>query len=262
MSDNFYNQDFDYINEEQAETVLPPLIQWHRGDLQNTNELLKNGCFQLPVERYSLDGHNPIDVLHGTTVIPSYLFKGLSLAILAYRKDWFVGRGKEARPQPTFDPNVSAWSRIQIWALVKQLDAAPFILTFSRSNAMGIEESIKQFKNVVIGPVSQKAKKNFPLYSFWCPIGPNEPKQFKEQGTYATPPKLFLTPPVSEKLLNELFTGKTIIERCAEAYPLAKQWATRKFEPAKPMEETVPTSAVPTIDELPPQEPDEDEFPF
>jgi len=270
MSDqNFYEQDFDFIDETQAEAVLPPLIQWHRGDLQNVNEMLKVGCFQLPVERYSLDNQEPVDVLHGTVVIPSYLFKGLHIAILAYRKDWFTGRGKESRPQVSFDPNAKAWSRIQVWAIVKQLDNAQFILTFSRSNAMGIEETIKQFRNVVIGPVSQKVKKNFPLYSFWCPIGPDKPKEFKEQGTYATPPKLFLTPPVSENKLKELFTGKDIVEMAAGIYPLAKKWSK---QPLGQREETtvIPDETLPDTGDVqpPPFLPNEEtiitdeEFPF
>lgn len=257
MTDNFFNQDFDFVDESQAELVLPPLIQWHRGDLQNVNPLLKNGCFQLPVERYSLDSVEPVDVLHGVNVIPSYLFGGLSLAILAWRKDWLTGRGQESRLQLKFDPDVRAWSRIQVWAMVKQLGNAQFVLTFSRSNSIGIEDAIKQFRSVVIGAASQKARKNFPLYSFWCQVGPDKPKKFEKEGTYATPPKFIINGAMNDEMMSSLFVGRELVEVAAAAYPVAKEWAMRKAQqqPAADVEE------MPEMPEMPPM-PDDEEFQF
>lgn len=262
MTDNFFNQDFDFVDESQAELVLPPLIQWHRGDLQNTNAALKNGCFQLPVERYSLDGVEPVDVLHGVNVIPSYVFSGLSLAILAWRKDWLTGRGKESRLQLKFDANVPAWSRIQVWAMVKQLDNAQFVLTFSRSNSMGIEEAIKQFRSTVIGAASQKARKNFPLYSFWCQISADQPKKFEKEGTYATPPKLALSGAVNDEMLAKLFVGRELVEAAAAAYPAAKEWATRKAQQQQPAVDADEMPGIPPFDEGEPQMGDNDEIPW
>lgn len=228
MSTNFFDQDFDYVDESAAELVLPPLIQWRRGDLQNQDERLKAGCFELPVERYSVATETPVDVLHGSNPVPAYLFKGFHIAIVGWRKDWFTGRGKESRPVYTYDPNVPAWSRVQVWVIIKQLNNAQFMLTFSRSNAMGFESALEQFKRTVIGPASQKAKKSFPLYAFWMPLGPAAPVHYKEQGTFATPPKLYLNPPITDETLQKLFVGKDVIELAQSVYPQTKEWADRK----------------------------------
>jgi len=229
MSDSFFDQDFGYVPEDQAEAVLPPLIQWRRGDLQNEDERLKAGCFQLPVERYGLDDVDPVDVLHGSKTIPSYLFKGLHVAVIGWRKDWFTGRGEDMRRVTTYDPNVRAWSRTQAWVLVKQLGNAQFMLTFSRSNSMGFEDALNQFRQTVIGPASQKARRAFPVYSFWMPVGVGDVREFKEQGTYATPPKLYLTPPVKEETLKDLYIGPDLVGVCKELYPQVKVWAERKY---------------------------------
>lgn len=225
---SFLDQDFDYIPEDQAEVILPPLIQWRRGDLQSEDKRLNKGCFQLPIERYTIEGQEPVDVQHISSVVPSYLFGKLHVAVLGWRKDWFVGRGENRRRQTSYDPNVTAWSRIQAWVYVKEL-AGQFMLTFNSSNSIGFEDALNQFRSTVIGPAGQKAKVTFPLYAFWMPIGPGEKKTFKKQGTYATPPAIYLRPPISDETLEKLFVGKENVEQFKGLWPQVNEWATRKF---------------------------------
>lgn len=237
-------QNLDVVNEEHVESGdLPPLIQWHRGDLKDQNEALKNGGFILPVSRYFGEAPGqPVTVTFGDgSTEECYAFKGLYIAVLGYRKDWFSGQGREARLVTTYTEGQQVWSRTQLWGVVKELGNQEFILTFSRSNSMGIEQALSDFKQVVLRPISAAVKKSIPMYCTWMPVMAGPQKKF-DRGTYATPPKLAITNP-GEKVLEKLFIpneNPDLVKKMAEAYPVVQEWAKGKGqqpEQQQPQEE-------------------------
>ena len=97
---SFMNEDLQ-VNEEYTTNFLPPVIQWHRGDLKDQNPSLKNGCWQLPRENFEVlvGNHLPlIDVVHGGgTIVTSYLLDKIHIAILAWKKRWYVMDEKQQK---------------------------------------------------------------------------------------------------------------------------------------------------------------------
>lgn len=246
----------DVINENHVQGGdLPPLIQWHRGDLKDQNDTLNKGGFILPVSRYFGDPpHDPVTVTFGDgNTEQCYAFKGLYVAILGYRKDWFNGIGRDARLVTNYTEGQAVWSRTQLWGVVKELGNQEFILTFSRSNSMGIEQAINDYRSIVLRPISAAVKKPLPMYVCWMPVMAGPKKKF-DRGTYATPPQLAITQP-SQKVLEQLFIPNSdadLVRWMAEAYPAVQEWAKgkqqeRQAQPEDPYtgypEDVVPDSS-------------------
>lgn len=233
---DFFNQDFGSIPEEHATgTDLPPLIQWRRGDRESGNELLAGGCFELPADRYEVADMETVGVMHKGESKPAYLFKGLHMAVIGWRKDWFTGQGDDRKPVNNYDPNVRAWSRIQAQVLVKELGGELFMITFSGSNSIGFENALQQFRQEVVAKAQVKAKRKFPLYAFWMPVGPDDIKEFKKHGTWATPPKLYLKTPVEkDETIANLYVGNELALRGVELFDEVKAWAERDFSQPQP----------------------------
>lgn len=241
-------QNIDIIDEGHVDQgSLPPLIQWHRGDFKDQNEVLNKGGFILPTERYTSPNHSSITItFNDGSTDDVYAFKGLHLAVVDRRKQWFVGKGQDKRLVTTYTEGQQAWSRTQLWAMVKELGNQEFILTFSSTNSVGIEQAIKDFRQNILRPITAQIKKQLPLYVVWMPVMAGPRKDFKKHNTYSTPPQLGVTKlPLSSEFLEKLYIPNhdvELVKRATELYPEVQKWA--KGERQDDREEMTPPNFV------------------
>lgn len=221
---SFFEGDFSNIPSEQAEIILPPTIQWWRGDRQSRHVVLCDGGFELPVDRYALEGVETLDFPHGGNAQPGYAFKGLHLAVLAHQKSWYDR--ETHRRVYGYSENRRVYSKLRLWALVKQIECREFLVSFSGMDSKAVEDFLNVFKKTVVKVASDGAGVQFPLYAFWLPVTAGQVVEWK-QGGYSTPPRMVITPPVSEEKLKELYVGNEVIARAKAAWPVAREWADR-----------------------------------
>ena len=228
--------DTSWVNENEAVTVFPPTVQWRRGDLTNANALLKHGCWQLAMENFisiAPASWEPVDVVHaGGAIVTSFLLREIHLAIVAYRKRWFYldPENKPIYLPPNFDASgKSIKSRVQIWALCKELDNQPVIVSTAGMNSKFVLDAMDAFIKQVITPASRLAKIRFARYHFWLPLA-TAGKQATKNNQYITPPVMSLEK-INDDILRGLFTGKEVATLAEAELPAAKEWAAFKNEP-------------------------------
>lgn len=254
--------DTSWINEENAVTVLPPTIQWRRGDLTNPNKLLKNGCWQLTVDNFaSLVGDSlpAVDVLHGGgVVVPSYLIEKIHIAVLAYRKRWYTVNADNSitfLPPKFEEPTVNVKSKLQIWCLCRELNNEPVLVSVSGMNSKYLLDAMDAFIKRVITPASRLAKARFARYHFWLPLA-TFGKQAVKNNQYITPPALALDE-INEDVLRSLFTGKDVALQAELSMNEAVAWSQTKIE-----QSSTPEAPPPFVDSYEPEAVTEDEIPF
>lgn len=221
--------DTSWVNQDNALTILPPVIQWRRGDLVTENELLRDGCWQLPVENFTmLEDWISVNVLHGGgVVVPSYLLEIIHIAILTHKKRWYI---RDGEGNTTFVDTFTegARSRLQIWALCQELDNEPIIVSIAGLNAKSVSQASMDFIRKVITPASRMAKTRFGRHHFWMPLATGG-KQETRQNQYVTPPVLALED-INVEVMRSLFTGREVAELAEDMLDEAKEWATAKDE--------------------------------
>lgn len=234
MSD--FLSDVDWVNEEYAMDFLPPTIQWRRGDLTNRNPLIKNGCWQFPADSFDtmLSGqYESVDVIHaGGEVVRSYLMETIHVALLAYKKRWYI---------TDTDGNMSyidgyqegAKSKLQWYALVKELGNEAALISVSGLNAKHLSEAVFSFEQKVLRPAMQAAKKRFARYHFWLPLS-TAGKITAPQNQYITPPQMAIEELSLDKV-RSLFTGREVAQAAEELMPAAKAWAMPQPKPTEQM---------------------------
>jgi len=106
-------------------------------------------------------------------------------------------------------------------------------LSFSATDSIGFHDTLNLFRRHIISPAQQKAKIQFPLYSFWCPILAGPKKEFTRHNTYSTPPTLgFKSFPVSDDTLKKMYAvGSEAYQIAKDLFPMVHEWATSKQEP-------------------------------
>lgn len=241
MSETNFFGDTSWVNEENAVQVLPPTIQWRRGDLTNPNPLLKNGCWQLTVDNFAalIDSELPaVDVLHsGGVVVPSYLLGTINIAILAYRKRWFTVNADNSITflPPKFDDNVNGHvrSKLQVYALCRELGNEPVLVSVSGMNSKYLQDAMDSFVKRVITPASRLAKTRFARYHFWLPLTTGG-KQSVKNNQYITPPVMALDE-INNETLRFLFTGQQVAAIAEEMIAEAQAWATPEPESSAPV---------------------------
>lgn len=254
--------DTSWVNQENAVQVLPPTIQWRRGDLTNPNPLLKNGCWQLSVENFAPlvgDSLPVVDVLHsGGVVVPSYLLGTIHIAILAYRKRWYTVNADNSitfLPPKFEDAPGNIKSKLQVFALCRELGNEPVLVSVSGMNSKHLQDAMDAFVKRVITPASRLAKTRFARYHFWLPLTSGG-KQAVKNNQYITPPVMALDD-AGEETLRGLFVGRQVAAIAEEMLAEAQQWAAPKAEQTTPE----PPPAF-TDDYQPEPAPEEDEIPF
>lgn len=224
MSD--FLTDADWINEEYAMDFLPPTIQLRRGDLVNPNPLLKNGCWQFPADSFDtmLSGQgSAVDVLHaGGTVVRSYLMDTINVALLAYKKRWYI-TDADGNMIYLDGYQEGAKSKLQWYALVKELGNEAALISVSGLNAKHLSETVYSFEQKVLRPAMQAAKKRFARYHFWLPLS-IAGKVNAPQNQYITPPCMGIDELSLEKVRG-LLTGREVAEIAESLMPQAKAWA-------------------------------------
>ena len=229
--------DISWVNQEDAVKVLPPTIQWRRGDKVNAEPFLKFGCWQLPKENWPMPLGDPwkeADCQHGgNVVVPSYITGVIHIAVINWRKQWFVMENDKRVFVKTFTEG--ARSVMQYYALVKEMNNEPMIITTSGLNAMNLENAVRGFAKQVIAPAGRMAGTQFGYYHFWIPLKTQGVKDTK-QGQYVTPPGLALKD-INVDVMRSLFTGKDIGDLASGFVAEAKDWAEYEPEPIEPEHE-------------------------
>lgn len=248
--------DTSYVSGENAVMVLPPVIQWHRGDLTNANPALKNGCWQVTQEQAGaiLGDTAPVaDVLHsGGVVVPSYIFPQIHVLVLAHRKRWFYRDGEKTiwlAPGAEFPKG--AKSKVQVYVICKELNGEPALLTASSLNAMHLERAMNDFVKKVITPASRMSKAPFGRHHFWLPLasaGKWTNEVLKQNGQYITPPVLGLPEQVTVDVMKSLLAGREDVVFAESVIPEAREWA-------KGVADTQPQERMPDYSDAP--DPDE-----
>lgn len=221
------------VSTQYGIEVTPPIIQWRRGDLTNPNPSLKNGCWQLPVEQWEMFvDKQPVDVLHaGGVVVPSYLFDTLHLAVLTYRKRWYIKQGDEITWLNPGEYVEGAKSKMQAWVYVKEIGEFA-IVTMAGMNAKYFSEAINTtLTRQIIAPASRRAKQAFARFHFWLLLSSAGMMQTKNN-QHITPPHC----PIQRfdiGTLRSLFVGSKVAEVCEAEMPLAESWSKAREE-AKP----------------------------
>jgi len=226
------NEDFmDYeVDTDYGLEFTPPILQWRRGDLANPNPILKNGGWQASVEHWPALPGQTIEVVHsGGVIVPSHLFEKLSLAVLTYRKQWFITNGDQITWLQPGDYREGAKSRLQVWCLIKEFDNEPALISVKSMNAKYLEEAIKNHVQKIIAPASRQAKKSFARFHFWMPISADDKKDVGH-GQYITPPICPLTN-YNLDVIKKLFVGSDVAAIAEAEMIQAKEWAETKPEP-------------------------------
>lgn len=227
MNEDF--MDFD-VDTDYGMEFTPPILQWRRGDLTNPNINLKNGCWQATVEHWPSLSGQPIDVVHGGgTVVPSHLYDKLNLAVLTYRKQWFIDNGDYITWLQPGEYQDGAKSRLQVWCLVKEFDNAPALISVKGLNAKWLEEAIKDHVQKVIAQASRQAKKSFARFHFWLTIV-SAGKVDAPHNQYVTPPHCPITD-YNLDTIKGLFIGSKVATIAESEMAEAKEWAEAMPEP-------------------------------
>lgn len=224
-------------NNEHAENINRPAIQFHRGDLSNSNPLLKAGCYQLPVESFGSivgDTWESTLVSHaGNVSVNSFLLAKIHLSVLGFQKRWFVV--KNNRTEFLNHYQEGSKSRFRLMGICKELYALgyqePILVTVSGMNAKHLDDALKRFKADLITTAARLAKRSFPAYAFWMPLIVG-PKAAVKNNQYITPPGLDLNGKVDQDLLERLFVGDEVLSLAASYWGEAQLW-TQQGKPAQ-----------------------------
>lgn len=251
------NEDFmnASVNPDHGLQITPPVVQWRRGDLTNENPLLRDGCWQLPVENFQgivPDNFKVFKLVHsGGKIVESYIMDKIHIAVLFWKKRWYrEGPNGPIWMPKDFEYESGIKSRLQVWALIRELDAIPVMVSVAGLNSQSLELAINTFAQKIIIPASRQAKINFARYHFWLPLvaGPTTPARNNQ---YVTPPVMALAD-FSVETMRELFVGKLVAGMAELMMPQAEAWAmTQEME--------LVTPEPPESPDLPPLE---DEIPF
>lgn len=222
------------IDETHAAELSCDYIQYRRGDLKNENQLLKNGCFLLPVDTFGSVVGNALPVAQvsfgaGATK-GAYLLSVIHIAPLAVWKRWFVYEGDRIRYLDAGEYTEGAKSHFKILGVVRELVEAadftdPIYITTKGMNAKHLEDAFKQFKSDVVGMAKRMTKKRFSTYHFWMPVT-NGPREETKKGSYITPPKLALDQ-ITEEIVERLYIGDELVPVIADYYSEAQEWAKK-----------------------------------
>lgn len=257
--------DTSWVNEEYAEVIVPPTVQWRRGDLTNPNPLLKNGCWQLPADSFEMiapPDWKAVDVLHGGgVVVSSYLLPTIHIAVLAWRKRWFM---VDDGGNYTYldDYQDGAKSKLQYYALLKELGNEPVLISVSGMNSKYLSEAFYEFRQKVIRQAGQLARQRFGYHHFWMPVSTTG-KRDTNHNQYITPPGLAMAD-FDKETLRSLFTGREAADAAEALIPEARAWAKAKEESAPSDNGQTPPPNFADDDFTPEPEPTltEDEIPF
>lgn len=217
-------------NNEHAENISRPAIQFHRGDLSNSNPLVKNGCYQLPVEAFGSivgDAWESVLVSHaGGVSVNSYLLPKIHLAVLGFQKRWYVEKNNRTEYLDHYQDGSK--SRFRLMALCQELYILgyeePVLVTVSGMNGKHLEDAFKSFKADVITTAARLAKRRFPAYAFWLPLAIG-PKTSVKNNQYITPPQLDLNGKVDQELLEQLFVSDKVLSLASTYWDEAQMWA-------------------------------------
>lgn len=230
MSDDNIFGETDWIDDQYTQQLLPPTLQWRRGDLTSKEKALKLGCWELPADQFEaiLGGsQEPVDVLHaGGVVVSAYIFETLHLLVLAWKKRWYVLEDEKIRYLTGYEEG--AKSKLQYWALVKELGNQPAMVSVSGMSAKYLSEASFSFQQKVLRPAGQMAKRAFGQHHFWMPLA-SQGKKDTKQGQYITPPGLALKE-VNQEIIKSLFVGREVGELAESMIGEARRWAKETFQ--------------------------------
>lgn len=221
-----------------------PFIQWITGDpkLKKVHPVLGSGGFGMPVEQFAaatLDGVVPDFFTSGTVTHKSgdetemYLADGLTVAVLAYRFGWATKTpGGQERINKVYSDH--ARGKLQVLVLVKGFGTlTPVLLTFKGMASRHVLDTLKSFRQQIIGPANAFAKRKFPLYAFWMEVKAGARREEGQPGatSFTTPPEAAWNAEAlkdadkRKDYLRGLFVGKDVIAQAEAYWEAAQEWA-------------------------------------
>jgi hypothetical protein len=169
--------------------------------------------------------------------IPGCGWKGLHIAVLKKRLDWFTYTGGRNTFWPDYNTGIAeagpgkVRGRTRIVCVVKEFgEYGPFMLTMKGVNGRNLDSLISEFfTKVHVKAQSQVAKKQLPPYTFWIPIVTSGKRVLSGPNTDSkkiTPPELRM--PAQYDLAEWCaanYIGKPMAKLCRESWDKVKEWA-------------------------------------
>jgi hypothetical protein len=168
--------------------------------------------------------------------IPGCGWKGLHIAVLKKRLDWFTYMNGRTTFWPDYNTGIAeagagnVRGRTRIVCVVKEFgEYGPFMLTMKGINGRNLDSLIGEFfTKVHVRAQSQIAKRQLPPYTFWIPVVSSGRRVLSGgQGTkMITPPELRM--PAEYDLAEWCaanYIGKPMAKLCRESWDKVKEWA-------------------------------------
>ena len=233
-------------------------VQWHHGT-DSRKDALPEGGWEIEKAKYpGLQLALPSGrVLHGNAkLLDCWVAENLTIATLATRTTWYLGRTGEAREIPSYAPG--AWSRFHVLAYVADVERLA-VLTLRAAASQALGQQLRLYASSVLTK-AQRDVPDLPPSAFWLTIypGPAESRGEVGNASVITPPLIRLPDPGDEAAVTEWldanFVGQDLLDRFAQFLPeierfrgasglgVEAQVARASGEPAAELGEMVTTS--------------------
>ena len=198
-------------------------VQWHHGT-DSRKDALPEGGWEIERAKYPglqlplPTGH----VLHGQAkLLDCWVAESLTVAALATRTTWYLGRSGEARELAAYEPG--AWSRFHVLAYVADMERLA-VLTLRSSAAQALGQQLRLYGRGVLA-LAQREAPDLPPSAFWLTIRPGPVERRGEAGNASavTLPLIGLPDTANEAAvtawLDANFVGQELLDRFAELLP-------------------------------------------
>jgi hypothetical protein len=198
-------------------------VQWHHGTDSRKDALPEGGW---EIERAKYPGLSlPLptgQVLHGQAkLLDCWVAESLTVAALATRTTWYLGRTGEAQELSAYQPG--AWSRFHVLAYVADMERLA-VLTLRSAASQILGQQLRLYGRGVLA-LAQRAAPDLPPAAFWLTIRPGPVERRGEPGNASavTLPLIGLPDPADEAAvtawLDANFVGQELLDRFAELLP-------------------------------------------
>lgn len=215
-------------------------IQWHHGTDSRKDDLPEGG-WEIEQARYpglALPLHTG-GVLHGGgRLITAWTTESLTIAVLATRTTWYIGKGKEAKEIPAYQPG--AWSKLHILAWVGDVGRLA-VLTMHASASQALANQLRTYANTILA-LAKRSVPTLPPSAFWLTIRPGPPQKRGRPGetSVVTPPTIDLPADDSQiqDWMDNNFVGQDNLDKFAKLLPEITRFRQPKTAPNDPLEPT------------------------
>ena len=224
-----------------------PFFQWvskaQGGALTKGGFLFKSdqptGDFVFPAQPET------VTIINGPT-LEGYTFKGLHVAMLGLRQDWYYQNVNVSNKKTFADSYDAALAlangqaqfvrgRTQILALVKQVAPwyGPVLITSSGVVGRAFDNLVKQdWPNKFVNTIAKLyGRPSLPLWYFWMPITTTgvEVRASQRYSSTVVYPKLALPETITTESADKAYIGDELVEKVRAMLPEVRAWMTAKL---------------------------------